>query len=61
MPASSTLLERESLAVIDYQCDAGPDDAPYTEVHRTFSIAYVRKGSFGYRYRGELFELVAGS
>jgi AraC-like DNA-binding protein len=61
MPASSTLIERESLAVIDYRCDAGPGDAPYTEVHRTFSIAYVRKGSFGYRYRGELFELVAGS
>jgi AraC family transcriptional regulator len=61
MSASSTLIEQESLSVVDYRCDAGPDDASYTEVHRTFSIAYVRKGSFGYRYRGELFELVAGS
>ncbi len=61
MSASSTLIERESLAVVDYRCDARPGDTPYTEVHRNFSIAYVRKGSFGYRYRGELFELVAGS
>jgi AraC-like DNA-binding protein len=61
MSASSTLIESESLAVVDYRCDARPGDAPYTEVHRNFSIAYVRKGSFGYRYRGELFELVAGS
>lgn len=61
MPASSTLIERDSLTVIDYRCDARPGDTPYTEVHRNFSIAYVRKGSFGYRYRGELFELVAGS
>lgn len=61
MSASSTLAESESLTVVDCRCDAGPGDAPYTEVHRNFSIAYVRKGSFGYRYRGELFELVAGS
>jgi len=61
MSVSSTLIERESLTVIDYRCDARPGDPSYTEVHRNFSIAYVRRGSFGYRYRGALFELVAGS
>jgi AraC-like DNA-binding protein len=61
MPMPSTLIERESLSVIDYRCDAGPGDAPYPEVHRTFSLAYVRRGSFGYRYRGETFDLIAGS
>jgi AraC family transcriptional regulator len=60
MPAT-TLLRRESLAVVDYRCDAGPGDEPFVERHHRFSIAYVRKGSFGYRARGERFELVAGS
>lgn len=61
MPAATTLIDRPAFSAIDYRCDAGPHDAPYTEVHRRFSIAYVRKGSFGYRYRGETYELVAGS
>jgi AraC family transcriptional regulator len=30
-------------------------------LHSTFSLSYVRKGSFGCRTRGETFELVAGS
>ena len=61
MSAATTLIDKPAFAVIDYRCDAGPHDAPYTEVHRRFSIAYVRRGSFGYRYRGETHELVAGS
>jgi len=61
MPGSSILIQRESLSVVDYRCAAGPHDAPFTEVHGTFAIAYVRKGSFGYRCRGGAFELVAGS
>ena len=60
MPAS-TLIDRDSCSVADYRCTAGPHDAPYTERHSAFSVAYVRRGSFGYRYRGEAFELVAGS
>ena len=55
------LVDKPAFMAIDYRCDAGPHDAPYTEVHRRFSIAYVRRGSFGYRYRGETHELVAGS
>src|SRR5262249_33810512 len=33
----------------------------FVEVHDGFSVSYVRRGSFGYRTRGESFELVAGS
>jgi AraC-like DNA-binding protein len=61
MSAATTLIDRPAFSATDYRCDAGPHDAPYTEVHRRFSIAYVRAGSFGYRYRGVAFELVAGS
>jgi AraC family transcriptional regulator len=61
MLGSSILLQRDSFSVVDYRCAAGPHDAPFTEVHGTYAIAYVRKGSFGYRCRGGAFELVAGS
>lgn len=56
-----TVLQRGSISVIDYRCTIGPADEPFVEVHRDFSVSYVRKGSFGYRSRGESFELVAGS
>ena len=61
MSAATTLIDKPAFKAIDYRCDAGPHDAPYTELHRRFSVAYVRRGSFGYRYRGETHELVAGS
>lgn len=57
----ATLINTPSLSIIDYRCDAGPHDRPYPETHPAFSVSYVRRGSFGYRYRGETFELVAGS
>jgi AraC family transcriptional regulator len=56
-----TLMRCGSMAVTDYRCSRGPQDAPYAEQHAAFSVAYVRKGSFGYRYRSQMFELVAGS
>lgn len=59
--AASTLLRSASLSVIDNRCEMRPGDAPFVERHDGFSISYVRKGSFGYRARGEAFELVAGS
>jgi AraC family transcriptional regulator len=59
--AATTIFERSTISVIDYRCDAGPADAPVVELHDGFSVSYVRKGSFGYRARGETFELVAGS
>jgi AraC-like DNA-binding protein len=58
---ATTVLRRGSISVMDYQCSAGPADAPFIELHHGFSVSYVRKGSFGYRTRGESFELVAGS
>ena len=60
MPARP-ILQTGTLTVFDYRCDAGPDVAPFVETHAGFDLAYVRKGSFGYRRGGTAFELVAGS
>jgi AraC-like DNA-binding protein len=56
-----TQLQSGAIAVRDVRCSAGPGARPFTELHRAYSLAYVRKGSFGYRARGEHHELVAGS
>lgn len=58
---ATTLLQRDSIAVSDFRCSAGPDDTPFVEQHRCHSISYVRKGSFGCQTRGRSYELVAGS
>src|ERR1700686_5706863 len=58
---ATTLLQQKSISVSDFRCSAGPDDTPFVERHRCHSVSYVRKGSFGCRSRGRLFELVAGS
>jgi len=55
------VLRPGGLKIIDYRCDAGPGDTPFVEHHDAFSLAYVRRGSFGYRTRGCTYELVAGS
>ncbi len=60
MPAATVLLEGP-LRVFDYRCGAGPHDRPFTEQHAGYSLAYVRRGSFGYRTRGCRYELVAGA
>ncbi|MFV8754126.1 helix-turn-helix transcriptional regulator [Nannocystaceae bacterium ST9] len=60
MPAH-TLLRRASIEVIDYRCTAGPSTPAFAEQHRSHSVSYVRKGSFGCETRGRSFELVAGS
>ena len=59
--AATTLLQRPSISVSDFRCDAAPGDAPFMEQHRCHSISYVRKGSFGCHSRGRFTELVAGS
>jgi AraC family transcriptional regulator len=59
--ASTVLLRSGSITVIDNRCEMGPADTPFVERHDGFSVSYVRKGSFGYRARGESFELVAGA
>jgi AraC family transcriptional regulator len=58
---ATTLLRHAALSVVDRRCSAGPADLPFVEVHRDFSLSYVRSGSFAYHRRGETFELVAGS
>jgi AraC-like DNA-binding protein len=58
---ATSLLERPSISVSDFRCDAGPGDRPFAEQHRCHSISYVRKGSFGLHCRGKSHELVAGS
>src|SRR5262245_61485078 len=59
--AANYLLDHPQISVIDYRCDAAVGDKPYQEQHGAHSIAYVRKGSFGYRSRGKSHELIAGS
>ena len=56
-----TELRSGPVSVVDYRCTAGPAEKPFAEAHRGYSVAYVRKGSFGYRTRGQTFDLVAGS
>ncbi len=58
---ATTLYRSNYLTVIDYRCTAGPNDRPYTELHSSYAISYVRRGSFGYRVRGESFELIPGA
>lgn len=60
MPATTTLLSGP-VTVVEFRCEAGPHDAPYPEAHSSHSVSYVRRGSFGYRYRGRESQLVAGS
>ncbi len=58
---ATTLLERPSISVFDFRCEAGPGDKPFVEQHGGHSISYVRKGSFGCACGQKFFELVAGS
>jgi AraC family transcriptional regulator len=58
---TTTALHQGSISVIDYRCDAGPSDPAFAELHRNNSVSYVRRGSFGYRCGGRLFDMVAGS
>src|SRR5689334_1081607 len=58
---ATTVLRSGSMRVIDYRCTATRHDKPFTEEHDSFTLAYVRRGSFGCRARGHTFELVRGS
>jgi AraC-like DNA-binding protein len=60
MPASR-IFKSEGLEVYDYRCGYGPGDKPFLESHRCYSLAYVRKGSFGLQARGQRHDLVAGA
>jgi AraC-like DNA-binding protein len=54
-------LHRGAVSVLDFRCQAGPHTPELVEHHDCTSVSYVRRGSFGYRARGEEFELIAGS
>jgi hypothetical protein len=58
---ATTLLQRNSISVSDFRCSARLQEKPFVERHRSYSVSYVRKGSFGCNSRGQLFELVPGS
>jgi AraC family transcriptional regulator len=60
-PAIIEVARTRGIRAIDYQCRADRHTTPFVEVHDAFSLAFVRKGSFGYRTRGKRHELVAGS
>ena len=48
--------------IVDYRCTRGPGDgASGVEVHRGYSLSYVRRGAFGCVAGGRAFELVTGS
>jgi AraC family transcriptional regulator len=59
--ASTGVFRSNSVSVIDYRCEARPGDAPFVEQHNSFSLAYVRRGTFGCRARGRACDLVSGS
>jgi AraC family transcriptional regulator len=58
---TTTNLSAGPIRLVEYVCSAGPDSVPFTELHAGYSVSFVRKGSFGYQYRGQAFQLVAGS
>jgi AraC family transcriptional regulator len=59
--AATRLFSGAGLEVYDYRCGYGPGDRPFVESHSRYSLAYVRKGSFGLEARGRRHELVAGA
>ncbi len=58
---AAQIFSSSEISVFEYRCSRGPGDRGAPEVHRAFSLSYVRKGSFGCRTRGRTFEFVAGS
>jgi len=43
--ASTDVFRSKTVTVIDYCCEVRPDYAPFVELHDSFSLAYVRKGT----------------
>lgn len=58
---ATTLFGSADLTAVDYRCSYGPGDKPFLESHRRYSLAFVRKGSFGVSARGRAHDLVAGA
>jgi len=58
---ASVVFNSGGISVLDYRCSMGPADRPFIESHRSYSIAYVRKGGFGLLAGGKQHDLVTGS
>jgi AraC family transcriptional regulator len=58
---ATALYSSADLSVMDYRCGYGPGDKPFLESHRSYSLAYVRRGGFGVTARGRAHDLVAGA
>jgi AraC family transcriptional regulator len=57
----TSLCNTSNLTAHLYRCAAGPEDKPFVEAHDSYSVAFVRRGSFGYLNRGRHFDMVPGS
>ncbi len=55
------VLRRGELSVFDFRCSCGPTDAPFTEVHESYAVSYVRSGELRVPHPGAAYELVAGA
>lgn len=55
------MLKLGPLMVVDYRCRSAPREDPFPERHDMASVSFVRRGTFGYRCRGQRHELVAGA
>lgn len=56
-----TLRQSASITASDYRCSARLRERPFAEHHTGYTMAYLRKGSFGYRAQGRAHELVTGA
>lgn len=54
-------MSSRTIRVSDYRCTATRHDPEVVEVHSKYTLAYVRRGSFGCRARGKAYDLVRGS
>ena len=43
MVSATYVFSSSEISVVDCRCTLGPGDRPFPEVHRCFSLAYVRK------------------
>jgi AraC family transcriptional regulator len=60
-PIVEVLHTSTNIRVHEYHCRAHRGSPAFTEMHGDFTLALVKKGSFGYRTEGRRHELVAGA
>jgi AraC family transcriptional regulator len=61
MPIARTLHDDGPVRVVEYLCEAGPGAPPAYERFGDWTLAFVRRGSFGCACRGRSYQLVPGS